>query len=103
MAQNSDRLIRLYRKADDGNLHDTGQTLDVDKEFCGSLPRVGDLIVSRWLRNSKEDARLWSNRSVLVVEAVYYRPDKHLAETSDSWVVLVVSERMMTEQEWALL
>ena len=37
------------------------------------------------------------------VEDVYFRPDKRYADDEDSWVVLVVKERQMTEAEWALL
>ena len=72
-------------------------------DFCGAVPRVGDFIVSRWLRDSKVEAGLWSNRTIQVVEAVYYRPDKRNKDEDDSWVVLVVKERPMTEAEEDLL
>ena len=91
-------------KDEDGRLYDCKEDLDVATELAGTIPRVGECIVSRWLRNSREDAYLWSNRTVLVVEAVYYRPDKIRDENAEhAWVALVVQERPMTEEEWALL
>ena len=46
---------------------------------------------------------MWSNRTVHVVEAVYYRPDKRTLDADDSWVVLVVHDRQMKEEEAELL
>ena len=66
-------------------------------------PRVGDFIVSRWLRDSSDEGQVWSNRTVYVVEAVYYRPDKRNSDADDSWVVLVVHDRQMKEEEAELL
>ena len=37
-------------------------------------------------------------RTVYVVEAVYYRPDKRNSDADDSWVVLVVHDRQMKEE-----
>ncbi len=98
-----ERFVRIYQKQDNGTIHDTGETIDVEAEFGGSIPRVGDFIVSRWVRNGSEEARLWSNRTVCRIEAVYYRPDKATENATDSWVVLVVSERQMKEEEAGLL
>lgn len=104
------RLVRLYGRDEDGRLYDRKEDLDVAAELAGTIPRVGDSIVSRWLtgtrsaEHAKEVAGRWEHRKVLEVEAVYYRPDKIDDEESDHpWVVLVVRERAMTEEEWALL
>ena len=97
-----EQLIRVYMKDDEGNLYDTRESLD-NVDFCGSAPRVGDMIVSPWLRNSNEEARLWSNRTVQIVEAVYFLPGKRRKPKDDAWAVIVVKERQMTEAEWALL
>lgn len=99
----AERFVRIYRQDEDGTIYDTREDLDVEMELSGSIPRVGDFIVSRWLRNSKEDGRLWSNRTILRVEAVYYRPDKITEHAKDPWVILVVSERQMQEGEAELL
>ena len=70
------RLARLYMKDEEGRLYDCKEDLDVATELAGVIPRVGEFIVSRWLRNSHIASNLWANRTVLVVEAVYYQPDK---------------------------
>ena len=102
MTKTPEQFIRIYKKDPDGNLHDAGEDFCVS-DFCGAVPRVGDFIVSRWLRDSSDEGRVWSNRSVYVVEAVYYRPDKRNSDTDDSWVVLVVHDRQMKEEEAGLL
>ena len=106
MSKAPQQLIRLYQRDEDGMLYDAREDFTIE-DFCGNVPRVGDLIVSRWLRDSRPEARAeeqaWKNRTVLVVEAVYFRPDKRNDESDDSWVVIVVTERRMTEAEWALL
>ena len=110
MAKESELLIRLYKRDDEGKLYNGKEDFDV-ADFCGVIPRVGDFIVSRWLRNTRsaeharEVAQLWEHRTVHVVEAVYFRPDKRSDPEGkdDSWVVLVVRDRQMTEEEWALL
>ena len=102
MTKTPEHLIRIYKKDPNGTLHDAREDFCVS-EFCGVVPRVGDFIVSRWLRDSSEAAQVWSNRTVYVVEAVYYRPDKRRLEADDSWVVLVVHDRQMKEEEAELL
>lgn len=102
MTKTPEQFIRIYKKDSDGKLYDEREDFDVS-DFCGVIPRVGDFIVSRWLRNAKEEGRAWHNRTVHVVEAVYYRPDKRDKPTDDSWVVLVVRDRQMTEEEQELL
>lgn len=52
--KNPERLIRLYRRDDEGNLWATQETLTVE-DLAGSVPPVGDLIVSRWLQGQYED------------------------------------------------
>ena len=107
MSQDSEiskRLVRLYERDEDGRLYDRKEDLDVATELAGAIPRVGEFIVERWLRASREPANHRSNRSVLVVEAVYYRPDKISGRDDEhSWVVLVVRPRCMTDEEGALL
>lgn len=117
MAAAPGQFIRIYMRDDEGNLYDTKETL-TPLDFCGAIPRAGDCIVSPWLRDYQspadadekakrldalEHGRLWYHRSIRIVEAVYYRPDKRHADEDDAWVVLVVKERPMTESEWALL
>ena len=102
MTETPERLIRIYKKDPSGNLHDAGEDFCV-LDFCGVVPRVGDFIVSRWLRDSSEEGRVWSNRTIYVVDAVYYRPDKRTSDADDSWVVLVVHDRQMNEEEAGLL
>ena len=102
MTRTPEQLIRIYKKDSDGNLHAAGEDFCVS-DFCGVVPRVGDFIVSRWLRDSSEAGRVWSNRTIHVVEAVYYRPDKRTSDADDSWVVLVVHDRQMNEKEAGLL
>ena len=102
MTETPERLIRIYKKDPNGNLHDAGEDFCVS-DFCGVVPRVGDFIVSRWLRDSSEEGRVWSNRTIHVVDAVYYRPDKRTSDADDSWVVLVVHDRQMNEEEAGLL
>ena len=103
------KLIRIYQRDEGGSLYDTREDFTIEN-FCGTVPRVGDMIVSRQLRGYVEDAEdalekagLWQHRTVLTVEAVYFRPDKRNSERSDSWVVIVVKDRQMTEAEWNLL
>ncbi len=101
-------LIRVYKRDDEGNLYDDREDFTI-ADFGGAVPRVGDLIVSREVRGivgpeeARGKARLWEHRTVQVVEAVYFRPDKRDSEKDDSWVVIVVKDRQMTEAEWALL
>ena len=102
MTNKLEQSIRIYMKDSDGNLHDAKEDFLVS-DFCGAVPRVGEFIVSRWLRDSKEESRIWSNRNVYNVEAVYYRDEKRNPGIGDSWVMLVVRDRPMTEQEWGLL
>ena len=102
MTETPEQRIRIYKKDPDGNLHDAGEVFCVS-DFCGVVPRVGDFIVSRWLRDSSEEGRVWSNRTIHVVDAVYYRPDKRTSDADDSWVVLVVHDRQMNEEEAGLL
>ena len=102
MTETPEQRIRIYKKDPDGNLHDAGEDFCVS-DFCGVVPRVGDFIVSRWLRDSSEEGRVWSNRTIHVVDAVYYRPDKRTSDADDSWVVLVVHDRQMNEEEAGLL
>ena len=102
MTETPEQLIRIYKKDPAGTLHDAGEDFCVS-DFCGVVPRVGDFIVSRWLRDSSEEARVWSNRTIYVVAAVYYRPDKRTSDADDSWVVLVVHDRQMNKEEAALL
>ena len=106
MTRTPEQRIRIYKKNPDGNLHDAGEDFCVS-DFCGVVPRVGDFIVSRWLRDSSEEGRVWFNRTIHVVEAVYYRPDKRTdkrtLDADDSWVVLVVHDRQMKEEEAELL
>ncbi|MYK60135.1 MAG: hypothetical protein F4027_16585, partial [Rhodospirillaceae bacterium] len=96
------QLIRVYKRDDEGNLYDDREDFTIE-DFCGTVPRVGDMIVSRWLRDTsgaedaREKARLWEHRTVQVVEAVYFRPDKRNSEQDNSWVVIVVRDRQMTE------
>ena len=97
-----EQFIRLFRIDDEGNLYDAREDFTIE-DFCGTVPRVGDLIVSRWLRNSNEEARLWSNRTVQVVEAVYFLPEKRSRPEDAGWAVIVVKDRQMTEAEWNLL
>ena len=105
-----EQLIRLYKIDEDGSLYDAKEDFDL-ADFCGIIPRVGDLILSRWLRgafyedseDAREKARLWQHRTVHVVETVYFRSDKRDSDEDDSWVVLVVKDRSMTEAEQALL
>ena len=61
MTETPEQRIRIYKKDPDGNLHDAGEVFCVS-DFCGVVPRVGDFIVSRWLRDSSEEGRVWSNR-----------------------------------------
>ena len=102
------QLIRLYKVDDEGNLYDAKEDFDLPA-FGGTIPRVGDLIVSREVRDvhdpeeAREKAYLWQHRIVQVVEAVYFRPDKWDSYQDDSWVVIVVKDRQMTEAEQALL
>ena len=102
------QLIRLYKVDDEGNLYDDREDFDL-ADFGGTIPRVGDLIVSREVTNvhgpeeAREKAFLWQHRIVHVVEAVYFRPDKRHSDQDDSWVVIVVKDRRMTEAEQALL
>ena len=107
--QKPQQLVRVYKRDDKGNLYDDREDFAI-ADFCGTIPRVGDLIVSRWLRGAASDAEdahekagLWENRTVQLVEAVYFRPDKRNSDEDNSWVVLVVKDRQMTEAEWALL
>ena len=102
MTTTPEQHIRIYKKDPDGNLHDAAEDFCVS-DFCGVVPRVGDFIVSRWLRDSSEEGRVWSNRTIHVVDAVYYRPDKRTSDADDSWVVLVVHDRQMNEEEAGLL
>ena len=102
MSETPEQRIRIYKKDPDGNLHDAEEDFCVS-DFCGVVPRVGDFIVSRWLPDSSEEGRVWSNRTIHVVEAVYYRPDKRTSDVDDSWVVLVVHDRQMNEEEAELL
>lgn len=102
MAETPRQLIRIYKKDADGTLYDDREDFCVS-DFGGIVPRVGDFIVSRWLRDSRDEDRGHSNRTIQVVEAVYYRPDKRHSDADDSWVVLVVRDRQMTEDEEGLL
>ena len=102
MTKTPEQLIRIYKKDPDGVLYDAREDFYVS-DFCGVIPRVGDLIVSRWLRDSSKDGRVCSNRTIHVVEAVYYRPDKRTSDADTSWVVLVVRDRQMNEEEAELL
>ena len=97
-----ERIIRIYKRFPDGNLFDARDEFDV-ADLCGAIPRVGEYIVSPYLRDSKEDGRLWSNRTIYVVEAVYYRPDVRNPDNDNSWIVLVVHERPMTKEEAELV
>ena len=102
MTNTPEQRIRIYKKDPDGNLSDAREDFCVS-DFCGVVPRVGDFIVSRWLRDSSEEGRVWFNRTIHVVEAVYYRPDKRTLDADDLWVVLVVHDRQMKEEEAELL
>ena len=77
------------------------------EDFGGMVLRVGDRILSRWLRNSqgnpREEGRSWEHRTVLVVEAVYFLPEKRQHADDTGYTAIVVQERGMTEEEWALL
>ena len=97
-----EQCIRFYKRDDEGELFDTRDDCTID-DVCGTVPRVGDLIVSRWLRDSKEEPRVWWNRTVSEVEAVYFLPYKRRKESDDAWVVVVIKDRQMTEAEWSLL
>ena len=98
----AEQLIRIYKKDTDGNLYDAKEDFRVS-DFCGVVPRVGDFIVSGELRVLSEEPQLWANKTIRVVEAVYYRPDKRRSDHDDSWVVLVVNDRQMAEEEAGLL
>ena len=102
MSKTPEQRLRIYKKDPDGNLHDAREDFCVS-DFCGVVPRVGDFIVSRWLRDSSEEGLVWSNRTIHVVEAVYFRPDKRTSDVDDSWVVLVVHDRQINEEEAELL
>ena len=104
MSESPQRLVRLYERAEDGRLYDRKEDLDVATELAGTIPRVGEFIIERWLRDAREEPRMWTNRTVLVVEAVYYCPEKSDGERNNhAWIVLVVRPRPMTEDEWNLL
>lgn len=96
------RLARIYQRSVEGDLIDDRETYDLD-DFGGTVPRVGELIISPWLKNTVGEKRSWDDREVYVVEAVYYRPDKRRDKDSDAWVILVVRPRLMEEHEEALL
>ena len=108
MTDSPSRFIRIYRRDDEGNLYDDRETFALD-DFGGTIPRVGEFIVSRWLRNTnstehaRQAGRLWEHRTVAIVEAVYHRPDKRDSEKDDIWVVLVLRDRPMEESEQALI
>ena len=108
MSSQSGAFVRVYREDDEENLYDTGETLDL-ADFCGTVPRAGDLIVSgevRWATgadDARQKARLWGHRTVWVVKSVYLRPDKRGSDQDDSWAVIVVKDRPMTEAEQELL
>ena len=55
-----EQLIRLYKIDGDESLYDTNENFDL-ADYCGTIPRVGDLILSGWLRGAfyedAEDAR----------------------------------------------
>ena len=94
-------LIRVYREYDRGFVDDRRETLDL-AEFCGVVPRVGDRIVSPYIRDKHLDIEPWKRRSIWTVTAVYWRPDMRIKEDDASWVVLVVKERPMEEGEQEL-
>lgn len=103
-----EQMIRVYKVDERGHLYDARETIDIE-DFCGTVPRVGDMIVSPAMTNVNESDEPhkrdlhWENRIVQVVKAVYFRPDKRGGSESDAWAVLVVKDRQMTEAEWALL
>ena len=98
----AEAFVRIYEKDEDGRLADTRETFEAS-DFANGLPRVGECIVSRWLRDKAEETRWWGNRSVYVVTDVYHLPHKRTAESDDSWTVLVVRTRPMKEAEQDLL
>ncbi len=103
MTDSAERFVRIYKKGEDGNLFDTRAGFS-ESDVWRSVPRVGEIIVSPFLRHSKGEPRDYTNRTVYVVEQVYYRPDKRgRSDDDDSWICLLVSERPMRESEWALL
>ena len=107
MTGKPERFIRLYEMGDDEVLHDDRETFTLD-DFCGAIPRVGDSIVSRWLRpghgeDVEHEGNLWHNRTVMEVVSVYFRPDRRDKDEDAGWVCVVVKKRQMKEAEWNLL
>lgn len=98
------RIIRLYVVNRNGDLEDWEDEIDLE-DVCGTVPRVGDCIVSRYRQDANVRWHVWQNRTVWEVVAVYFRPDKHIVDERDdyAYVSVVIKERPMTEAERGLL
>ena len=92
----SDYLIRLYTEHK-GQLNDLREEYEIDQELCGTIPVVGDLIVSPFRDIPAPEARRnMKYRTIYEVVKRYFQP------TSDekwNYVTLVVKYRRPSDEE----
>ena len=93
MDNESIKAIRLHVYEND-RLVDTREEYDIS-DLAGTIPVVGDLIVSPWVDGGK-DRREPENRTIYEVISRYFLPGAH---GEDSYVAVVVKERKAFESE----
>lgn len=90
--------IRLFTKKN-GKLYDTREDFS-SRQMGGQIPNVGDIIVSPWLKDAKQDLPAPARRTFYEVIGRYIHPrdDPDLIR-----IALVVVCRLGTEEEREIL
>ena len=74
-SETSETLIRLYRR-DGGALEVvTSETYEIE-ELGGEIPNVGDIIISPWMNNPKDDYNKPERRTFYEVVRRYFTPGR---------------------------
>ena len=94
-------VVRIYKKDHQGRLYDDQEEWQLE-DLGGTVPRVGEFLISPKVRGRDVEGVLAENKTVQIVEAVYYETHKRTIDHEIAWIVLVVTDRPMKQEEQAL-